>query len=75
MSRSSILIVLGILSILAPFSGLPSALRTLLAIVLGGAVLGIALSDRVREQHRLISESRATPHTPHAEGSATISAI
>ena len=46
MSRSSSLILLGILTILTPFSGLPMTLRTLLAVIFGVCVLGIGLSMR-----------------------------
>jgi hypothetical protein len=49
MSRSSTLILLGVLVILVPFSGLPTALRSLLAAILGACVLGIGLSIRARE--------------------------
>jgi len=62
MSRASILIVLGVLTILAPFSGLPSALRTLLAIGFGAAVLGIGVAERSKEQRRLLAAT-----APHAE--------
>lgn len=46
MSRAGSLILLGILVILAPFSGLPMALRSLLAVIFGACVLGIGLSMR-----------------------------
>ena len=49
MSRSSILILLGILIILTPFSGLPITIRTLLTIIFGACVLGVGLSLRSRE--------------------------
>lgn len=49
MSRTSTLILLGILIILAPFSGLPVAIRSLLAVVFGAAVAGIGLSMRTHE--------------------------
>jgi hypothetical protein len=49
MSRSSTLILLGILVVLAPFSGLPITIRNLLALVFGVCVLGIGLSMRARE--------------------------
>ena len=62
MSRASILIVIGALAILAPFSGLPSAARTLIAIGLGAAVIGIGVAERSREQRRLIEMQSA--HTP-----------
>ncbi|MCR4276217.1 MAG: hypothetical protein NUV90_02440 [Candidatus Parcubacteria bacterium] len=49
MSRASTLILLGILVILAPFSGLPITFRDLLAVIFGACVLGIGLSMRARE--------------------------
>ncbi|MEK7114127.1 MAG: hypothetical protein AAB850_01090 [Patescibacteria group bacterium] len=49
MSRTSTLILLGVLVILAPFSGLPASLRSLLAVILGACVLGIGISERARE--------------------------
>ncbi len=48
MSRPSILILLGILTILTPFSGLPMSIRHLLFVVLGAFVFGIGLSLRTR---------------------------
>jgi len=50
MSRPSMLILIGILTILAPFSGLPVAIRTLLAVILGACVFGIGLSLRVSKE-------------------------
>jgi len=49
MSRSSVLILLGILTILAPFSGLPVSFRNLLAVVFGACVLGIGFALRARD--------------------------
>ena len=49
MTRSSALILLGILFILDPFSGLPSALRTLIAVVIGAIVLGIGIAERMEK--------------------------
>ena len=48
MSRPSILILLGILVILTPFSGLPISIRSLLSVIFGACVLGIGLSLRAR---------------------------
>lgn len=50
MSRAGILILLGILVILAPFSGLPTSIRSLLAVILGACVLGIGLMLRARNE-------------------------
>lgn len=52
MSRTSALILLGVLIILAPFSGLPIALRTLLMVIFGTIVLGIGLLLRAHEVKR-----------------------
>ena len=49
MSRPSILIVLGVLTMLAPFSGLPIAFRTLLTVIFGACVLGIGLPLRTEK--------------------------
>ncbi|OYV63047.1 MAG: hypothetical protein B7X03_03300 [Parcubacteria group bacterium 21-58-10] len=49
MSRTSTLILLGILTILAPFSGLPIDIRNLLAVIFGASVTGIGLSIRAHE--------------------------
>lgn len=50
MSRSSLLILIGVLIILVPFSGLPAAIRTLLAVIFGACVLGIGISMRARKE-------------------------
>jgi hypothetical protein len=50
MSKSSALILLGVLVILAPFSGLPASFRSLLAVIFGACVLGIGLSMRVNKE-------------------------
>ena len=49
MSRSSALILLGALTILIPFSGLPVAFRSLITVVFGMAILAVGLSLRSRE--------------------------
>ena len=49
MSRASVLILLGVLVILAPFSGFPIALRSLFSLVLGACVIGIGLMLRTRD--------------------------
>lgn len=55
MSRSSILIILGVLTLLTPFSGLPGTFRTLLAVAFGAAVLGIGIAERSKEQRRMLA--------------------
>lgn len=64
MSRSGILIVLGVLVILIPVSGLSSASRSFLSIVLGAAVLGIGLSLRTRSAHGSPTHPDTEP-SPH----------
>lgn len=48
MSRSGALITLGLFTMLAPFSGLPSSVRSLLALFFGACVVGVGISLRVR---------------------------
>ncbi|MFH1178301.1 MAG: hypothetical protein V1711_01060 [bacterium] len=50
MSRSSTFILLGILIILAPFSGLPVSLRSLFTVIFGVCVLVIGLSMRTKKE-------------------------
>jgi hypothetical protein len=59
MSRASVLILLGVLVILAPFSGFPIALRSLFSLVLGACVVGIGLMLRTRD-----TQPRAETHAP-----------
>ncbi|MFZ1075510.1 MAG: hypothetical protein WAN50_04000 [Minisyncoccia bacterium] len=49
MSRTSALILLGILVALTPFSGLPIAIRNLLAVIFGICVTSIGVSLRAHE--------------------------
>lgn len=64
MSRASTLILLGLLVILAPFSGLPIAIRNLSAVIFGACVLGIGLTLRAREARR--SAEQQPPISPIA---------
>lgn len=50
MSKSSALILLGVLVVLAPFSGLPDTFRTVLLVLFGLCVFGIGLFVRAHEQ-------------------------
>ena len=50
MSKSSVLILIGILTILTPFSGLPMSIRHLLFAILGAFVFGIGLSLRTKSE-------------------------
>jgi hypothetical protein len=63
MSRTSTLILLGILIILTPFSGFPMAIRTLLTVIFGACVSGIGLTLRASEA-RNQRQSMETPPTP-----------
>ena len=49
MSRTGMLILLGVLTLLTPFSGLPASFRTFLTVAFGVCVLSIGLSLRSRE--------------------------
>lgn len=49
MSRTSALILLGVLILIVPFSGLPVSFRSLLTLIFGACVLGIGLSLRARD--------------------------
>ena len=71
MSKSSALILLGVLTVLAPFSGLPASIRSLLAVVFGACVLGIGFSLRPREQRSRVAESRPSEPSPVAPVAAT----
>jgi hypothetical protein len=51
MSRTSTLILLGVLVILTPFSGLPIAIRSLLTLIFGVIILAIGFSLRTHEVH------------------------
>ncbi len=66
MSRAGIIILLGILTILTPFSGLPVSIRTFLTVVFGACVIGIGIAIRSRDAQRA-----ATPKVesvaPHVE--------
>lgn len=61
MSRASTLILLGVLGILAPFSGLPLGVRNFFAVIFGAAVLGIGLALRVRDVHEAHEAKVETP--------------
>ena len=50
MSRASTFILLGVLVILVPFSGLPVTIRSLLSVIFGACILGIGLSMRAHHK-------------------------
>ncbi|MCX6787555.1 MAG: hypothetical protein NT108_00095 [Candidatus Kaiserbacteria bacterium] len=64
MSRASTLILLGILAILVPFSGLPISIRSLLAVMFGACVSGIGLSLRAREARTASAEQTSSVSEP-----------
>lgn len=64
MSRTGLLILLGVLTMLTPFSGLPTAMRSVLTLAFGVCVLGIGLAMRSHEAERSASAHEATPPTP-----------
>lgn len=61
MSRTSTIILLGFLTILAPFSGLPIGFRTLLQVIFGACVLGIGLALRAEEAKNAHAHSEPPP--------------
>ena len=65
MSRSSALIILGILTVLAPYSGLPVAMRAMIVLVLGAAVLAIGVTMRA-EAARLQRRAHEATQIPVA---------
>lgn len=68
MSRTSTLILLGVLTILVPFSGLPMGFRTLLIVVFGAGVASIGLLIRIEETQALSSpEALASSSSPQSE--------
>lgn len=63
MSRTGTLILLGILIILAPFSGLPMAMRSLLAVVFGACVTAVGIAMRAHETSAQQSAEPVQPST------------
>lgn len=59
MSKTSTLILLGVLTILAPFSGLPLSLVKLVIVVLGACVAIVGLMLRAHETHRARQSTQA----------------
>ena len=68
MSRTGILILLGIFIILTPFSGLPIALRTLLLVAFGIGVLIIGLSLRKSDMPQEVERETREEAPPGAIG-------
>lgn len=75
MSRSSTLIVFGLLLMLVPVSGLPSSLRALLTVVFGACVLVVGIMARAEivrktkeaKQQSLEQSTESTPPTAPSE--------
>jgi|GEM_PF-1132896 len=59
MSRSSVIILFGVLTILTPFSGLPSSFRTFILVVFGAVLVVVGLMERL-EQVRAAREKMST---------------
>lgn len=71
MSRAGFLILLGVLTALSPFSGLPVALRSLLAVCFGVCVFGIGFSLRTRD----VQHARSAASVPEQEPQNGVSPI
>ncbi len=68
MSRSSALILLGVLILLTPFSGLPSSFRALLTVIFGALVLGVGFFLRAKEVSGSVrSQARESAPSPVTE--------
>lgn len=63
MSRASTIMLLGVLVLLAPFSGFPMALRALFEFVFGVVVFSIGLSMRLHAVRRAHEATIAAPET------------
>ncbi|MBU6214879.1 hypothetical protein KGM48_03515 [Patescibacteria group bacterium] len=76
MSRTSTLILLGVLVILIPFSGVPIQIRDLLTVVFGAVVSSIGLAIRAQEarEQRRSGESAPAPIASPLEASQPESA-
>ena len=63
MKRESILIILGVIILLAPFSGLPQAWLEFLLPALGLFVGGVGFSLRSRNKHLILVPQNNIPET------------
>lgn len=72
MSRPSIFILIGVVAMFVPFSGLPDSVRTVLIVIIGAVVFGFGLADRLRAQRA--SASSAAPE-PAAAPAPSVPAI
>ncbi len=66
MTRPSILITLGIIIVLLPFSGLPIGLRSFILPILGLAVLVVGISLRAPRALPPLESAAAEPAPPPA---------
>jgi len=64
MSRNSTIALIGILTVLTPFSGLPVAMRTLFTVAFGAAVASIGLSQRAAEMRAREAAAQAASAAP-----------
>ncbi|MBU6323819.1 MAG: hypothetical protein KGI41_03715 [Patescibacteria group bacterium] len=65
MSSGSVLILLGVLILLAPFSGLPFSWLTLVLLVIAVVVIGIGINVRTKKAPPAAATA-AAPETPAA---------
>ena len=72
MSRAGMLILLGVLTIITPFSGLPIAIRSLLATIFGAFVCGIGLSFRTQESRNVAMHMGTADTTPSSPISSEV---
>lgn len=75
MSRSSALVLFGIVTVLSPLSGLPIAFRTLITIACGVAVLSIGLIMRTRDAVSAASTKSDVPREAPPTGAPEMSPI
>lgn len=64
MSRASTLILLGILTLVTPFSGLPELFRTVCIVVFAASISGIGLAMRLADVRAV---KTAMPQSPERE--------
>lgn len=67
--------MLGILTMLVPFSGLPGSVRTFLAVLLGAIVLGIGISERAAQVRSMKQASAPAVPAPQPDAPPTMSAM
>lgn len=75
MSRSSTLILLGLLVVFTPFSGLPVALRTFMLVLFGACIAAFGYLMRTREIPQKRVEAQPTQEEPVTVSPPQISSI